>query len=77
MTQNHYHAALQAGLPPLVARIASIVAEVEGPERASRFIEGVREEDDRHGRRGADSVVEKITPIRDSAPAVADPLPMA
>jgi hypothetical protein len=83
MTQDLYRTARQAGLPPLTARIAAIVADVEGPQRARGFITGVREEDDRRASlAAAHPVVEVISPVRDSArvpaePVTAGPLPVA
>lgn len=63
MNTDIYRSALSAGLSPLVAQIALVLADIEGSERAGEFIESCRSEDEQ---RAALRVREKTVSMQTS-----------
>ncbi|HET6567107.1 MAG TPA: hypothetical protein VFG50_04020 [Rhodothermales bacterium] len=69
MNTDIYRSALSAGLSPLVAQIALVLADIEGSERAGEFIESCRREDEQ---RAALQVREQTVSMRASFMDIAE-----
>lgn len=78
MYSEIYSAAVSACLTPLVARIAMLLADIDGEERARAFIESCRQEDELRAwlrsRRGTDGTSH---PVRQSIASHSSPYEQA